>query len=126
MPVTRHRSDPRKDGQGRGGERISGEGVPMTRQLLTGNAAVAWAARLAEVDYVPSFPITPQTEIIETLSRWIGKRELDAKWVELESEHSMMTAAGAAAATGVRVFTATSSQGLLYASEMLYTVSGWR
>jgi pyruvate ferredoxin oxidoreductase alpha subunit len=44
----------------------------------------------------------------------------------LESEHSMLTAAGAAAATGVRVFTATSSQGLLYAMEMIYTVAGWR
>ena len=46
--------------------------------------------------------------------------------VTLESEHSMLTAAAAAAATGVRVFTATSSQGLLYAMEMLYTVAGWR
>lgn len=38
----------------------------------------------------------------------------------------MMTAAGAAAATGARVFTATSSQGLLYAFEVLYSVPGWR
>ena len=42
----------------------------MTRQLLTGNAAAAWGARLAGVDYVPAFPITPQTEIIETIARW--------------------------------------------------------
>jgi pyruvate ferredoxin oxidoreductase alpha subunit len=46
--------------------------------------------------------------------------------VTLESEHSMITAAGSAAATGVRVFSATSSQGLLYALEMIYTVAGWR
>jgi pyruvate ferredoxin oxidoreductase alpha subunit len=98
----------------------------MTRRLLTGNAAAAWGARLARVDYVPAFPITPQTEIIETLGRWIGAGELAARLVVLESEHSMLTAAGAAAATGVRVFTATSSQGLLYAMEMLYTVAGWR
>jgi len=38
----------------------------------------------------------------------------------------MLTAAGAAAATGARVFTASSSQGLLYGFEMLYTVAGWR
>ena len=38
-----------------------------TRKLLTGNAAAAWGARLARVDYVPAFPITPQTEIIEAL-----------------------------------------------------------
>ncbi|MFO1429390.1 MAG: pyruvate synthase [Candidatus Competibacteraceae bacterium] len=98
----------------------------MNRKLLTGNGAAAWGARLAQVDYVPAFPITPQTEIIETLAHWIDTGELDGKLVTLESEHSMLTAAGAAAATGVRVFTATSSQGLLYAMEMLYTVAGWR
>src|SRR5512135_3836742 len=98
----------------------------MPRSLLTGNGAAAWAVRLAEVDYVPAFPITPQTEIIETLAAWIDRGELDGKLVTLESEHSMLTAAAAAAATGVRVFTATSSQGLLYAMEMLYTVAGWR
>lgn len=98
----------------------------MTRKLLTGNAAAAWGARLAAVDYIPSFPITPQTEIIETIADWIGLGEMDARMTMLESEHSMVTAAGAAAASGVRVFTATSSQGLLYAMEMLYTVAGWR
>jgi pyruvate ferredoxin oxidoreductase alpha subunit len=98
----------------------------VTRRLLTGNGAAAWAARLAEVDYVPAFPITPQTEIIETLGAWIDASELAARMVTLDSEHSMITAAGAAAATGVRVFTATSSQGLLYAMEMIYTVAGWR
>lgn len=98
----------------------------MTRILLTGNSAAAWAARLAGVDYVPAFPITPQTEIIETLAGWIDDGQMDGRLVMLESEHSMITAAGAAAATGVRVFTATSSQGLLYGMEMLYTVAGWR
>lgn len=98
----------------------------MTRQLLTGNGAAAWGARLARADYMPVFPITPQTEIIETLASWIDHGEMSARLVMLESEHSMVTAAGAAAATGVRVFSATSSQGLLYAMEMLYTVAGWR
>lgn len=98
----------------------------MSRQLMTGNVAAAWGARLAQADYVPAFPITPQTEIIETLGAWIDAGEMPARLVMLESEHSMVTAAGAAANTGVRVFTATSSQGLLYAMEMLYTVAGWR
>jgi len=98
----------------------------MSRRLLTGNGAAAWGARLAAADYIPAFPITPQTEIIEDLARWIDKGEFDARMVTLESEHSMLTAAGAAASSGVRVFTATSSQGLLYAMEMLYTVAGWR
>ncbi len=98
----------------------------MNRRLLTGNAAAAWGARLADIDYVPAFPITPQTEIIETLSRWFDTGEMSGRMTVLESEHSMITAAGAAAATGVRVFTATSSQGLLHAMEMIYTVTGWR
>ncbi len=98
----------------------------MSRRLITGNAAAAWGARLARADYIPAFPITPQTEIIETLGRWIELEEMPGRMVTVESEHSMLTAAGAAAATGVRVFTATSSQGLLHAMEMLYTVAGWR
>jgi pyruvate ferredoxin oxidoreductase alpha subunit len=98
----------------------------MTRVLLTGNGAAAWGVRLADVDYVPVFPITPQTEIIEALAAWAQQGELGARVVTLESEHSMLTAAGAASVTGVRVFTATSSQGLLYAMEMLYNVAGWR
>jgi pyruvate ferredoxin oxidoreductase alpha subunit len=51
---------------------------------------------------------------------------MQGRMTVLESEHSMITAAGAAAATGVRVFTATSSQGMLYAMEMIYAVTGWR
>lgn len=98
----------------------------MNHVLLTGNGAAAWGARLASVDYIPAFPITPQTEIIEKLANWIDSDEMEAKLVTLESEHSMITAAGAAAATGVRVFSATSSQGLLYGMEMLYSVAGWR
>lgn len=98
----------------------------MTRKLLTGNGAAALGARLAATDYIPAFPITPQTEIIETISGWIDQGEMDARMVTMESEHSMVTAAAAAAASGIRVFSATSSQGLLYGMEMLYTVSGWR
>ena len=98
----------------------------MTRTMLTGNAAAAWGARLAEVDYVPAFPITPQTEIIETLAHWCRSGEMPARLVMMDSEHSMLAAAAGAAAAGVRVFTATSSQGLLYGFEMLYAIAGLR
>jgi len=96
------------------------------RMLITGNGAAAWGARLSSADYIPAFPITPQTEIIETLSAWINNREMDARLTMFESEHSMITAAGSAATAGVRVFTSTSSQGLLYGMEMIFTVAGWR
>jgi len=96
------------------------------RCMMTGNAAAAWGARLADVDYVPAFPITPQTEIVEHLAEWCASGAMPGRFVTLDSEHSMITAAGAAAATGCRVYTATSSQGLLFGLEALYTVAGWR
>ncbi|HEX6532477.1 MAG TPA: pyruvate synthase [Nitrospira sp.] len=98
----------------------------MAGEMMTGNLAAAWGGRLAEADYIPAFPITPQTEIVEALAKWCESGAMPARFVTMDSEHSMMTAAGAAAATGARVFTATSSQGLLYAMEVLYSVSGWR
>jgi pyruvate ferredoxin oxidoreductase alpha subunit len=101
-------------------------GPPACRAMLTGNAAAAWGARLARIEYIPAFPITPQTEIIEHLAEWFAEGTLPGKFVTVDSEHSMITAAGAGAATGCRVFTATSSQGLLYGMEALYTVAGWR
>jgi pyruvate ferredoxin oxidoreductase alpha subunit len=94
--------------------------------MLTGNAAAAWGVRLAEVDYIPVYPITPQTEIIEILAMWVSDGLIDARYTTMDSEHSMMAAAGAASATGARAFTATSSQGFLYGFEMFYTVAGWR
>lgn len=72
------------------------------------------------------FPITPQTEIIETLAKWIDGKEFDADYCQLESEHSVMSAAIGSSATGVRVFTASSCQGLLLMYEMLPIASGLR
>ncbi len=94
--------------------------------MLTGNKAAAWGARLAGVDYVPAFPITPQTEIVETLSRWFAEGHMQGRYTNMDSEHSMFMAAGAAAASGVRVFTASSSQGIQYGLEALHTIAGWR
>lgn len=95
-------------------------------RMLTGNKAAAWGARLADVDYVPAFPITPQTEIIEMLAKWYAAGIMNGKFTNMDSEHSMFAAAASAAATGVRVFTASSSQGILFGQEMLYTATGWR
>lgn len=75
-------------------------GDRVRKEMLTGNAAAAWGVRSAQADYVPSYPITPQTEIIETLARWICDGSMDVKFVTLDSEHSMITAAGAASANG--------------------------
>ncbi len=98
----------------------------VKKTLLDGNAAAAWGARLARVQVVPNFPITPQTEIIETLAKWKGLGEWNGEFVPMESEHSVLSAAIASEATGARTFTASSSQGLLLMHEMHYIASGLR
>ena len=96
------------------------------RVLLTGNHAVAWGARLARPRVVPVYPITPQTPIIELLTEFHARGEFDAEFLTPESEHSVMAACIPASLTGVRVFTATASQGLLLMHEKLHYASGTR
>jgi len=98
----------------------------VTVKLLTGNYTVAEAARLARVKVVAAFPITPQTTIVEKIAEMIEHGEMDAEMIHVESEHSALAAAYGAAAGGVRAFTATSSQGLLYMHEVVWWVAGSR
>lgn len=94
----------------------------MVMKVMSADHAVAHGARLARVEVIPAFPITPQTLIVELLSEFINDGELDADFMPVESEHSAMSAAIGASAGGVRTFTATSSQGLALMHEMLYAV----
>lgn len=96
------------------------------KRVITGDHAVAIGAKLCRVEVVPAFPITPQTLIIEHIADFINDGELDAKFLTMESEHSVMSAAAAASAAGARVFTATSSQGLAFMHEMLYATAPFR
>lgn len=98
----------------------------MKKIFDTGNAACALAVKAAKVDMVAAYPITPQTSVAEKLASYIGSGELDAKYLPVESEHSVMSAVAAAATAGARVFTATSSQGLLYMHEILHYAAGGR
>jgi len=97
-----------------------------TKKYITANEAVAHAARLARVDVVAAYPITPQTSIVEKLASFIANGEMDADFIKVESEHSALTACMGARMAGVRAFTSTSSQGLEYMHEMLAYVSGGR
>lgn len=90
------------------------------------SAAVAEAVKLADVDVVSAYPITPQTHIVETLAKMVANGELDAEYINVESEHSALSACVGASAAGARVFTATSSQGLALMHEILYVASGCR
>jgi pyruvate ferredoxin oxidoreductase alpha subunit len=96
------------------------------KKVITGDHAVAIGAKLSRVEVIPSFPITPQTLIIEHIADFVNDGELDAKFLTMESEHSVMSAAAAAEAAGARVFTATSSQGLAFMHEMLYSTAPMR
>ncbi len=94
--------------------------------LLTGNHAIAWGARLARPQVVPVYPITPQTPVLELLTEFQARGEFDAEMLTPESEHSVMSACIPASLTGVRVFTATASQGLLLMHEVLHYAVGAR
>ncbi len=94
--------------------------------LLTGNHAVAWAARLARPKVVPVYPITPQTPVLEKITDFQAEGHFDAEIITPESEHSVMSACIPASLAGVRVFTATASQGLLLMHELLHYASGAR
>ena len=98
----------------------------MTRSYISGCQASAEAARLARVDLVSAYPITPQTHIVEVLSKYIYDGTLKAELVPVESEHSAMSVTVGAAMVGARVFTATSSQGLALMHEVLPYAAGLR
>ncbi len=105
---------------------MSDEASRQDTMLLTGNHAVAWAARLARPKVAPVYPITPQTPILEKLTEFQAAGEFDAEIITPESEHSVMAACIPASLAGVRVFTATASQGLLLMHELLHYASGAR
>ncbi len=94
--------------------------------IMGGNDAIAYAVRQSHVDVVSAYPITPQTSIIEKIADFISKGEMNARFIKVESEHSAMAAAIGASIAGSRVFTATSSQGLLLMHEVLHWASGAR
>ena len=85
--------------------------------------AIAETAKLANVDVVAAYPITPQTHIVEHLAQLVANGELDAAYIPVESEHSAMSACLGASAVGARTFTATAGQGLELMHEVLYIAS---
>ncbi len=94
--------------------------------IMKGNYAAAEAAKLCDVDFIPAYPITPQTTIVEELSAKVARKEMNATYINMDSEHSVFAAAKGAAIVGSRVFTATSGQGLFYAHEVLHAIAHFR
>ncbi|MBT3218545.1 MAG: pyruvate ferredoxin oxidoreductase [Proteobacteria bacterium] len=98
----------------------------MSVQFINGNMASAQAVKLARVQVVAAYPITPQTHTVEYLSEFVANGELDAQLTKVESEHSALSACAGASCVGARAFTASCSQGLALMAEVLYFTSGMR
>ena len=96
------------------------------KRVLEGSHAVAEAVRLAKVQVISAYPITPQTHIVEILSEYCTRGAMNAKFLRVESEHSCMAALIGAQTAGVRTFTATSGQGLALMHELLHWAAGAR
>ena len=96
------------------------------QMVMKGNYAAAEAARLCRAGFIPAYPITPQTTIVERLSELVSEGKLDATYINMDSEHSVFAAAMGAAIGGERVFTATAGQGLFYAHEVLQAIAHFR
>jgi pyruvate ferredoxin oxidoreductase alpha subunit len=97
-----------------------------TLRLMTGGEAVAYAMRQIDPDVVPVYPITPQTPIIQGFAKYVADGEASAELVNVESEHSAMSAAIGSALAGARTMTATSSQGLALMAEVVYIAAAMR
>ncbi len=96
------------------------------KQVLEGSHAVSEAVRLARVEVISAYPITPQTHIVEAISQYCADGTMDARFLCVESEHSAMAALIGAASSGARTFTATSSHGLAYMHELLHWAAAAR
>ncbi len=98
-----------------------GKRVGMEVSLVIGEAA-----KMADVDVVAAYPITPQTHIVEHMAELVANGEMDAEYIPVESEHSAMSACFGAVAAGARTITATAGQGLELMHEVLYVASAMR
>ena len=92
----------------------------------TGNDAAAYALKQINPDVVAAYPITPQTELMHQFAEYVANGEVDTEFVQVESEHSAMSAVLAASLSGARCCTATSSAGLAFMWEILYVAASSR
>jgi pyruvate ferredoxin oxidoreductase alpha subunit len=96
------------------------------REFFEGSHAVAEIIKLCKPGVISAYPITPQTHIVEDLAKMVADGTINSQFVNVESEHSAASVVLGASATGVRAYTATSSQGLLYMAEVIFNIAGLR
>jgi len=96
------------------------------REFLEGSRAVGDIVKLCKPGVISAYPITPQTHIVEELAQMVADGSLKAEFINVESEHSAASAVLGGSAAGVRVYTATSSQGLFLMAEVVFNIAGMR
>ncbi len=96
------------------------------KQILEGSQAIAQTIRNINPAVVSAYPITPQTHIVEDLAKLKADGQASYEYVRAESEFAAASIVEGASATGVRVYTATSSQGLLLMAEVIFNIAGMR
>jgi pyruvate ferredoxin oxidoreductase alpha subunit len=97
----------------------------MLKQI-EGSHAVADVVAMCRPNVISAYPITPQTHIVEGLAEIVGSGKLDAEFVNVESEFAAASVVLGASAAGARTYTATTSQGLLLMTEVVYCIAGMR
>jgi pyruvate ferredoxin oxidoreductase alpha subunit len=100
--------------------------VKAQRVGMEVSIGISYGVKLARAEAIAAYPITPQTHIVEHLASLVANGELEAEFINVESEHSAMSACIGMSAAGARTFTATSSQGLALMHEILFITSAMR
>ncbi|NTU61127.1 MAG: pyruvate ferredoxin oxidoreductase [Caldiserica bacterium] len=98
----------------------------MAKQFIEGSMAIAIGATLTRPDVISAYPITPQTHIVEDLAQIVADGQLKTQFINTESEFGAASVVLGALAGGVRAYTATTSQGLILMSEVLFNCAGMR
>ncbi len=95
-------------------------------QILEGSQAIAQTVNNIKPAVISAYPITPQTHIVEDLAKLKADGEASYEYVRAESEFAAASIVTGASASGVRTYTATSSQGILLMTEVLFNIAGMR
>lgn len=95
-------------------------------QFLEGSRAISLTIAKIQPGVISAYPITPQTHIVEDLAQLKAAGQADYEYLRAESEFAAASIVVGASAAGSRVYSATSSQGLLLMMEVLYNASGLR
>lgn len=97
-----------------------------TTLVCDGNEASAWGVALARPDVIAIYPITPQSSLVEYLAQFVAEGIIDAELMNVEGEHSVMSALQGAALAGARTYTATCGPGLAFMFEPYIRTPGLR